>query len=77
MMLDLNTLLFGTLLGLALGGAIVVFLIYAAINAAKENTERAHFNGFASSGLWSHVSRSEPQRNHLHTLGRDLDTFEW
>ncbi len=76
-MFDLNTLLFGALLGLALGGAIVAFLIYAAINAAKENVERARFNGFGSSGLWPHVSRSEPQRNHLHTLGRDLDSFEW
>jgi hypothetical protein len=70
-MIDMSTLVLGTLLGLVLGGAIVLFLIYAAVNAAKENTERARFNGFA---MWA---RREPQYNHLHTMGRDLDTFEW
>ena len=73
-MIDLGTLLVGTLLGLALGGAIVLFLIYAAINTAKDNAERAWLNGFSGSGLWS---RREPQYNHLHTMGRDLDSFEW
>jgi hypothetical protein len=73
-MIDLNTLLFGALLGLALGGAIVLFLIYAAVNTAKENTERARMNGFSGPGLWA---RREPQYNHLHMMGRDLDSFEW
>lgn len=73
-MIDLNMLLFGMLLGLALGGAIVLFLIYAAINTAKENVERARMNGFSGTGLWS---RREPQHNHLHVMGRDLDSFEW
>lgn len=72
-MIDLNALLFGVLLGLALGGAIVLFLIYAAINTAKENTERVR-SGFSSQALWS---RREPQYNHLHMMGRDLDSFEW
>lgn len=67
-MIDVSTLVVGTLLGLALGGAIVLFLIYAAVNTAKENTERARFT------MWA---RREPQYNHLHMMGRDLDTFEW
>jgi len=70
-MFDLNTLLFGALLGLALGGAIILFLIYAAVNAAKDNVERARFNGLSG---WS---RREPQYNHLHLMGRDLDSFDW
>jgi hypothetical protein len=74
MFIDLNSLLVATLLGLALGAAIVVFLIYAAINAAKENSERARFNGFANSGLWSHRAKYEPQQR---IVGRDLDLIDW
>ena len=71
MFIDLNTLVVGLAFGLILGSAIVVFLIYAAINTPQLNDDRKHISH------WMPISKYESQRTFLHASGHEPDGLDW
>lgn len=73
--IDWPLLFAGLLLGLVLGTVIILFLIYAAVNASRTDSDvRSHYLG---SVRWSSVSKYETQRAHMHALGHDPEAMEW
>ncbi|HLV35540.1 MAG TPA: hypothetical protein VKY59_10520 [Spirillospora sp.] len=71
--IDVNAVLLGALFGLILSAAIVLFLIYAAINAPQTEGERTRQARF---GAWRPIAKYEGRRTHLYLGNHDPD-FEW
>ncbi|MAS37568.1 MAG: hypothetical protein CL610_26465 [Anaerolineaceae bacterium] len=72
--IDFNALLLGAGFALALSGAIVLFLVHAALNAPQvdENTNR-----MSRFGKWTSLSRYDGRRIHFHAAGHDPELYEW
>lgn len=72
---DLNTVLAGGILGLALGAGIICFLVYAAFRAVRSDGEP-----HTESRLRYHMSplsKYETQRAYFNPALHDLDTVDW
>jgi hypothetical protein len=76
-MIDVSVLIAGTALGLVLGISIVVFLVYAAVNAARVDPDTGTYENANNLSHWSPITRHETQRVHLHVVVRDVEAAEW
>lgn len=74
--IDVSMLFAGTILGIVLGVGIVLFLVYAAVNAARHDAAKEHVDNYGLTH-WVPVTRHETQRAHLHIVVRDVEAAEW
>jgi hypothetical protein len=72
-MIDWPLVAAGLLLGVVLGTVIILFLIYAAVQAARIEDK----SSMPGTIRWSPTSKYETQRSHLHALGHDPEAIEW
>jgi hypothetical protein len=73
--LDIGTVIVGAFLGLGLGTAIVVFLVYAALRAVcpdgDSNTDARLINGGPP------LTRHDTHYAYFEAARRDLDVIDW
>ena len=69
--MDFGILVVGTIVGMLLGGAIIMTLVFAAVSSAKDGAEHTTTK---TGLLWSHVTKYErtPMRT---SLGHDPEDW--